>query len=469
MLFNSLQFAVFLPVVVVLAWGVRRSPRLRVLLLLAASYYFYMSWNWRYAGLLLFSTWVDYVVGLRLPRATSTAARRSLLWVSITANLGVLFFFKYFDFAWRGISEGLGALGVGVPVVSYGFLLPVGISFYTFQSLSYTIDVYRGELEPTRSFARFALFVSFFPQLVAGPIVRAKDFLPQLARTPVCDDVQAQHGVWLILVGLFKKICLADVLAATLVDAVFANPGGFGRLELLLAAYGYSFQIYCDFSGYSDIAIGAAALLGYRLPINFDRPFTALSLRDFWRRWHISLSTWLRDYLYIPLGGSRRGPVRTYGNLMATMLLGGLWHGANWTFVIWGAIHGGVLAIERFMSPGRPSTARRWGGDGLRWLVTFHVVVVAFVIFRCSSISDFAAFGGQFARAPMSSGAVPVLFVAALLVAVLIHFTPRGWQNDLWRAYRALPAGGQGALAACAVVLFAVLSTPQAPFIYFQF
>jgi len=470
MLFNSLQFALFLPVVVILAWSVRQSPRLRLGLLLCASYYFYMSWNWRYAGLLLFSTVVDYAVGLRIPRTSGQTSRRLLLALSVTINLGVLFFFKYFDFAWRGVSDGLGAFGLTLPSIAHDFLLPVGISFYTFQSLSYTIDIYRGELQPTRSFARFALFVSFFPQLVAGPIVRARDFIPQLARTPAFDDRAAQRGMWLILVGLFKKVCIADVLAATLVDAAFADPSRFGVVELLLAGYGYSFQIYCDFSGYSDIAIGSAALLGYRLPVNFNRPFVAISLRDFWRRWHISLSTWLRDYLYIPLGGSRKSSARTYANLLTTMLLGGLWHGANWTFVIWGAIHGGALAAERMIGLDRTSTHRvGFGGVTLQRVVTFHIVVVAFVIFRCDSLTAFATYLGCLFSAPLLTAGVSQLFILAMTIAIVTHFTPRDWAGQLALRYGHLSARLQGVIAACAIALFALLSTPQAPFIYFQF
>lgn len=469
MLFNSLHFAVFLPIVVMLAWSLRRSPRLRIALLLCASYYFYMSWNWRYAGLLLFSTVVDFVVGLQLARVRGHFVRRMLLWLSVSINLGVLFFFKYFDFVWGSVGGVLGGVGIETPSISHDFLLPVGISFYTFQSLSYTIDVYRGQLTPTTSFARFALFVSFFPQLVAGPIVRAKDFLPQLAKRVVFDDAAAQHGMWLIGVGLFKKICLADVLAATLVDGVFADPQRFGLIELVLAGYGYSFQIYCDFSGYSDIAIGAAGLLGYQLPLNFNRPFVATSLRDFWRRWHISLSTWLRDYLYIPLGGSRNGRGRTYANLLVTMLLGGLWHGANWTFVVWGAIHGGVLGIERMLGWGQASSRTENVPQWVRRLMTLHVVVFAFIIFRCESVGAFGVYMTRLFEAPLMLQAIPSLFVAAILLAVITHFTPRDWASRLGRRYGELTAGGQAVVATCAVMLFALLSTPQAPFIYFQF
>lgn len=469
MLFNSLQFALFLPVVVALAWMLRRSHVLRLAFLLAASYGFYMCWNWRYAGLLVGSTLLDFLVALQLARGNRAAVRKCLLVVSLAGNLGVLFYFKYFNFLYASAVDCATFAGWSLPRTAHDFLLPVGISFYTFQSLSYTIDVYRGKLQPTNSFIRFALFVSFFPQLVAGPIVRASEFLPQLQRAPVFDDRRAQRGLYLIALGLFKKICIADVLAATLLDRVYANPDGFGTVELLLAAYGYTFQIYCDFSGYSDIAIGAAALLGYELPINFNRPFLATSLRDFWRRWHISLSSWLRDYLYVPLGGNRGSRFRTQVNLMITMLLGGLWHGANWTFVIWGALHGAYLAIERALGiaplDDDAPRSRVW----VRRLITFHLVVVAFLIFRCDDVSVFWAFlSGLMALAPATES-IPVLFVIAMAAGVVTHVSPPRWGELILGGFLRQPAYRQGAVLAACMVLYAALSVPQAPFIYFQF
>lgn len=469
MLFNSLQFALFLPVVVALAWVLRRSHMLRLMFLLAASYGFYMSWNWRYAGLLVASTLLDFLVAQRLAGSHRPAVRKCLLIVSLAGNLGVLFFFKYFNFLYASAVDCAAIAGWALPRTAHDFLLPVGISFYTFQSLSYTIDVYRGNLQPTNSFIRFALFVSFFPQLVAGPIVRASEFLPQLDRAPAFDDQRAQRGLYLIVVGLFKKICIADVLAATLLDRVYADPAAFGTVELLLAAYGYTFQIFCDFSGYSDIAIGAAALLGYELPINFNRPFLATSLRDFWRRWHISLSSWLRDYLYVPLGGNRGSRVRTQVNLMITMLLGGLWHGANWTFVIWGALHGAYLAIERALGiapleEGAPRM-RIW----IRRLVTFHLVVVAFLVFRCDNVGVFWQYLSALVRVAPATESIPALFYIAMAAGIVTHISPPRWSELCVDGFVRQPAYRQGAVIAACMVLYSALSVPQAPFIYFQF
>ncbi len=470
MLFNSVEFALFLPIVVACAWWLRRSATARLTLLLAASYFFYMSWDYRYAALLAGSTVLDYFVGLALSKTQSRTSRRLLLTLSLAGNLGVLMFFKYFNFLWESAAVGMGAMGLEAPDWTHRFLLPVGISFYTFQSLSYTIDIYRGKLAPTRSLLKFALFVAFFPQLVAGPIVRASDFMPQLERQARYDEARAIRGFWLILIGLLKKICIADVLAATLLDDVFGNPLGASRLELLLAAYGYSFQIYCDFSGYSDVAIGAAAILGFNLPLNFNRPFMAVSFRDFWRRWHISLSTWLRDYLYVPLGGAKRGARRTYINLALVMLLGGLWHGANWTFVLWGALHGTFLIVERLLGKDCKDaedlpTATIW----LRRLITFHLVVLTFALFRCDSIETFGEYIGALI-APEALGApIPTLFVIALLAGVVGHLTSMEQVGRLIDRATRQPAFVQAAVASACLFLFTVLSSADAPFIYFQF
>lgn len=470
MLFNSIEFALFFPIVVACAWWLRRSASARLTLLLVASYFFYMSWDYRYAALLAGSTVLDYFVGLALPKTQSKTSRRLLLIASLAGNLGVLVFFKYFNFLWDSVAAGAGAFGFDAPNWSHRFLLPVGISFYTFQSLSYTIDVYRGRLTPTRSLLKFALFVSFFPQLVAGPIVRASDFMPQLETEARYDEARAIRGFWLILIGLFKKICIADVLAATLLDDVFGNPLGASRAELMLAAYGYSFQIYCDFSGYSDVAIGAAAILGFNLPMNFNRPFLAVSFRDFWRRWHISLSTWLRDYLYVPLGGARRGARRTLINLALVMLLGGLWHGANWTFVLWGGLHGTFLIVERLLgkdckdAEGLP-TATIW----LRRLITFHLVVFTFALFRCDSIATFGQFIGAFITPEAVGSPIPTLFVVALAVGVIGHLTSMAQVRRWIDRATNQPAFVQAAVASACLFLFAVLSSADAPFIYFQF
>ncbi|SVC07926.1 uncharacterized protein METZ01_LOCUS260780, partial [marine metagenome] len=340
-----------------------------------------------------------------------------MLWCSLGTNLGMLGFFKYADFFVDSFVDVLSDLGITVSATPLNIILPVGISFYTFQTMSYSIDIYRRVLEPTDRLLDFALFVGFFPQLVAGPIVRARDFLSQLA-TDDRSPIDTGRAIRLILGGLFKKMVLADVLAAQLVDGVFADPGGATGLETLLAVYGYALQIYGDFSGYSDIAIGIALLLGFRFSANFDQPYRALSLRDFWRRWHISLSSWLRDYLYIGLGGSRRGRARTMRNLLATMVLGGLWHGAGWTFVLWGALHGVGLVVERLVWPEPNATVGGRLGRAIRGLVTFHIVCVGWVFFRSvdleRAIEVFGALGGSWTSAPRLSLGVALLLLAGV-------------------------------------------------------
>ncbi len=347
MTFNSMQFVLFFTIVFLAYWrlGFRNQNRL----LLAASYLFYGWWDWRFLGLMLLSSSIDYFCGLGLGRTDDPSKRKRLLWTSMTANLVILGFFKYFNFFIDSLDSGLDRAGVDWLAPSLGIVLPVGISFYTFQSMSYGIDVYRRELKPIRSFFDFALFVSYFPQLVAGPIERATALAPQIT-TPRLrpDKTKVVEACSLILVGLVKKVVVAD-LAAEVANDVFSRSGEAGFFELLIGVYCFAIQIYGDFSGYSDMARGVSRLLGIELMENFKQPYFSATITDFWRRWHISLSQWLRDYLYIPLGGNRKGPRRTYINLGVTMLLGGLWHGAAWTFVVWGALQGLYLMGERAM------------------------------------------------------------------------------------------------------------------------
>ncbi len=376
MLFTEFRFAVFFAVVLGVYWTLR-SNRPRKLWLLAASYSFYAAWDWRFLSLVLLSTAVDFLVAAAMPTRTP-ATRRVLLWTSLTVNLGILAVFKYFDFFADSAVAFSNWLGLPVSTTALDLILPLGISFYTFQTLSYTIDVYRDKLAPTDSPVDFALFVCFFPQLVAGPIVRAINFLPQLSAARPWRDVRVRACLTLFLVGFIKKSCLADH-AAVAVDAVFSDPDLFGAASKWLAASLYSLQIYCDFSGYSDMAIASAGLLGFRLPENFTFPYLADSMREFWRRWHISLSTWFRDYLYIPLGGNRSGRARTTFNLLAVFFLCGLWHGAAWTFVLWGLFHGAFLVAERFVPIARAPRV-------LRHVYVVLVVVIGFVIFRSPDI-----------------------------------------------------------------------------------
>jgi alginate O-acetyltransferase complex protein AlgI len=464
--FNSPEFAVFFPVVLILYGYVFHRERMRDVILLVASYFFYMSWNWMYAGLILLSTVVDYCVGRMLAVEKRSRVRKAVLIFSLTANLGLLGLFKYFNF-FVDTAVGVGSLlGLNLSFVHHEFLLPVGISFYTFQTMSYTIDVYRRRIEYEPDFLKFAVFVSFFPQLVAGPIVRATQFLPQLHRTPLISSERFQSGLLLVFRGLTKKIVIADLLAALGVDAVFAAPAEYSSLTLLLALYGYSFQIYNDFSGYSDIAIGAARMMGYDLPMNFNRPYLATNVREFWTRWHITLSTWLRDYLYIPLGGNQGSKRTTTRNLMVTMLLGGLWHGAALNFVLWGAWHGLLLILARGRS--------RTGVDG-SWLRTigarilcFHLITFSWLLFRVDSLDILLDYLSGLAA--LSGGTVlQPAFFAVLLLASAAHFMPKAWLDAQLVRLTKLPVPIQGAGYATLLLVFSGLSLGTPAFIYFQF
>jgi len=391
-LFNSIEFLLFLPLVVYSTFLV--PARLRWALLLAASYFFYMSWRVEYALLILTSTVIDYFAALNIERSKNPRTRRAYLGLSLTVNLGLLIAFKYFNFISSSISSGLDLFGVPRNLPILDVLLPVGISFYTFQTLGYTIDVYRGKIAPERHLGIFALYVSFWPQLVAGPIERAQRLLPQLRATPPFDVTRAFSGFRLILWGFFKKLVIADRLALY-VDAIYNNPGLYHGPPVILATVFFAFQIFCDFSGYCDIAVGSARMLGIDLMENFRRPYFAASFSDFWRRWHISLSTWFRDYVYIPLGGNRARQHRWFSNLLTTFLLSGLWHGANWTFLAWGALHGFYLIAGIVLRPWRQSLAKSLGLPSyprllhaLRVATVFTLTCVAWVFFRARSVPD---------------------------------------------------------------------------------
>src|SRR2546429_1136849 len=381
MLFNTTQFFLFLAVVLVLFYAAPRP--LRKCILLAASYYFYASWNAKFIALLLTLTAIDYAAGLWLTRVPPGPRRRAVLIFSLAANLGFLGFFKYYNFLAANL-----ALALGRPAHSFflSIVLPLGISFHTFQSMSYVVDVYRGQQRAVSNPVDYALYICFFPQLVAGPIVRARNFFRDLWgwQPPSADDIA--RGVFLIALGLTKKMAFADQFAKV-ANEYFGNVAAHpGALAAWSGVFAFGLQIYFDFSGYTDMAIGMAKLFGFHFPINFRRPYLAASTTEFWRRWHISLSSWLRDYVYIPLGGSRRGAARTYRNLMLTMLLGGLWHGASWNFVIWGGYHGALLSLERMARGGRPP-----GQDRSRWYplqaaATFGLVLIGWVFFRAKDL-----------------------------------------------------------------------------------
>ncbi|QOY92301.1 MBOAT family O-acyltransferase [Paludibaculum fermentans] len=394
MLFDTPVYFFFLAVIVVAYWQLSWRPQ--NVMLLAASYFFYGWWDWRFLGLILISTVVDYHCAKYIADSEDPWRRRLLLSISLLLNVTFLGFFKYFNFFTDSFVVLLHSLGINyVPTLVLQIILPPGISFYTFQEIAYMVDVYHRKLPATRSLVDYALFISLFPHLIAGPIQRPDHLLPQVQKPRVFDSEKVFSGVMLILTGLFRKCVIADN-CGLLANAAFGGKLGDPNLAVLaLGTYAFAWQIYGDFSGYSDIARGSAQLMGFHFMVNFRQPYLATSLQDFWRRWHISLSTWLRDYLYIPLGGNRGGEAKTYRNLMTTMLLGGLWHGANWTFVIWGGIHGGGLAVERLLSrwtgadrkPEPSKQAALFSPKAWMWRVFwFHMVCLAWIFFRAQSI-----------------------------------------------------------------------------------
>ncbi len=474
MLFTSLHFFIFFVLVVVFSAILRRhAPRAEILFLVIASAYFYGQWSWKYLILIYITILTDFFLGLKCA-ATTTHPRR-FLFLSLLVNLGILVFFKYANFLIESGNQLLQLANSDIHFTTLDFLLPVGISFYTFQSLSYTIDICRGQLAPRRKLLDYALFVSFFPQLVAGPIVRAKEFFGQLDGQRQFTFSMAQSGLLLMLIGLVKKTVFADNLALV-ADPVFDAPAQYGSLATLLAMYAFAFQIYFDFSGYTDIAIGAARFLGFRFPKNFDHPYTALSIQDFWRRWHITLSRWLRDYLYISLGGNRHGPWKTARNLFLTMFLGGLWHGASWNFAIWGSLHGLYLAAEKLLRiPLRSGPTleqklhRTRLGRGFRWLLTFNLVCLAWIFFRASSFDDSLLMLSRLMHWE-SQAVTPAqwLTMAALSGFLALHWLGARYQ---WTARSDRMGTTEYVILSVAlVVLLAGFSVRESSaFIYFQF
>lgn len=489
MYFNSLQYLLFTAVIVATYWMLVEFRLLRLFVLLCASWVFYMSWSPLFILLIIGSTFLDYAMGLAIFRTERVGLRRFFLWVSMVGNLGLLGVFKYYDFfagaiadSFRNVAAGLAEWpGISLPFLTdaadsipfFNLVLPVGISFYTFQTMSYTIDIYRRQLEPTRSFLQFATFVAFFPQLVAGPIVRASEFLPQLRHRPRIDLEKVGHGLFLILAGLVKKVVFADYLAINLVDRVFDRPDAFTSLEVLVALYGYTVQIYCDFSGYSDVAIGTGLLMGLRLPDNFDRPYQSTNPAEFWRRWHMTLSSWLRDYLYFPLGGSRRGPIRSYVNLFLTLFLIGLWHGAAWTFVLYGTIHATAMVLHRFwvrMLKKDPDQVDSTATFVLKVALMFHFTVLSRILFRAKDLDNASAVVDQLLLGTTSVAQVAPTVWLAIGLAMAIHWTPKRWVVMIKEAFTALPAPVQGViLAAAGALLVEVATSDVVPYIYFQF
>lgn len=474
MIFNSFAFAVFLPLVLILYY---LSPfKWQNRLLLVASLIFYAWWDWRFLSLLGLTILIDFYVSHAVHRAPTKEKKKRWLLVTLISNIAVLVIFKYSNFFIDSATQFFSIFGYIAHPVFLDIVLPIGISFYTFMSMAYVIDVYRGELEPTPSLFDFALFVSYFPHLVAGPILRAPQLLPQLTHERRLNTQQVTDGISLIIIGLVRKVVIADLVAPT-VDAAFDNPAGMGSWDLVIAMWLFSIQLYGDFAGYSDIARGVSKLFGIELNLNFATPFFSQNITEFWRRWHISLSTWLRDYVYIPLGGNRKGKFRTYLNNLLTMLIGGLWHGANWTYVVWGLLNGIYLGVHKAYlditgkQPSRTLETARWTiATPFKIFFTFNVTAFAFLIFRAPNMSSAwtyieRMFSFDSGITQMGSTVFILPMVALFLLLDLSQYSGLGikiiHRSRLW--HRAVAFG----------VLFAIVLAAGAdnsvPFIYFQF
>jgi D-alanyl-lipoteichoic acid acyltransferase DltB (MBOAT superfamily) len=468
MLFPTLDFGLFFLVTFTVAWSLVRWPAWRIGFLIVASYIFYGFWDWRFCFLLLGSSAVNWLFGWLIFRERGKRRRRLMVAAAVAANLAVLGFFKYFNFLLTGLNTMLESVG-GRDIAYLSIVLPIGISFFTFHGISYVVDIYRGKLDRPATLPLMLLYIAFFPQLVAGPIVRASHFLPQLAKPADPNDIRATRAFLLILGGLFKKVVVANYLSTDFVDAIFFDPSRHGAFDLLLGAYGYAVQIYCDFSAYTDIAIGVAALFGYRFPQNFDQPYRAVGFSDFWRRWHISLSSWLRDYLYIPLGGNT-GDWRRYRNLMLTMLLGGLWHGAAWNFVIWGGLHGAMLVAEHAVLKQRKPANWPPGARIIGTIITFNLVCLAWIFFRSPDLGHAAEFLRGFGRVGQTEITATPFVLTLLFGGLAAQFLPPGRMAMFERAVERIPVPWQGAFVGAGIVGIASLGPlGVAPFIYFQF
>lgn len=467
MLFNSFIFLIFLGVVLPTFYLLPKKNQKNIFLLLS-SYVFYGYWDWRFCSLLLLSTIIDFYVGKALYKSEEKN-RKKLLFISLISNLGILFTFKYFNFFIDSFKSIADALNYNLDYLHLNLLLPIGISFYTFQTLSYTIDIYRKKLKPTNDFIDFALFVSFFPQLVAGPIERAKSIIPQLSKKLQPTKNQIKEGITLIILGLFRKVMIGDT-SGRIVDHIFNDVSEYKSIEIIAALLLFSIQIYADFSGYSHIARGTAKLLGVELMKNFEQPYLSKNITEFWRTWHISLSTWLRDYLYIPLGGNRKGTSRMYLNLMITMLLGGLWHGASWNFVIWGGLHGIYLAIHKAFFENTKSD-----GGLLKYvshtIFTYVLVTFTWLFFRATTIADTKNSLSKFINWEPSehSSIFITITLSYLVVTLFIDITERKYGHTSILKIKS-PGIALGILSALLfVTLTYMFQANPSPFIYFQF
>ena len=474
MLFNSLDYIIFLALAVVGFWLLANRQHGRIIFIFFASCLFYMAWHPTYIVLILASTVIDYVAGRRIYRAQDHRSKKAWLLVSLCTNLGLLGIFKYFNFFAQATSDVLHLFfGIEVKPFHLDVLLPVGISFYTFQTLSYTIDIYRGKLKPTDNFFTFGFFVTYFPQLVAGPIVRASQLLPQISKKIILKDKQVSDGLFLIITGLVKKVAIADFLSVNIVDRVFDNPDLYTSAEVVVGLYAFTMQIYCDFSGYTDVARGSAKLMGLELPENFARPYQSANPAEFWRRWHITLSSWLRDYLYFPLGGSRVGPIRAYWNLWLTMFLIGIWHGASWTFVFYALLQAGAMVAHRFFyrRAGRTrDTVDTWYVHVFKVFWALQFVVFSRILFRATSLQNAADVTGRLFTGGFSMAQVSTSVWLVLIGSFIAHYLPKEWFNMIRVWFMDLPAPAQGlALASAGFFLSLVATSEVVPYIYFQF
>ena len=490
MLFPTTVFALFFALVFTAHWGLVSFPRLRKAVLLSASLFFYGYWSWKFACMLLLSAMLNHAAAVRIDAAKVHQTRwRWVAW-TVSANLLILVIFKYTDFLWTrlcvplaiplctafGTTEQLLTLQENILPFIERIVLPVGISFYTFQALSYVVDVYWRKTPVANSVWDFANYLAFFPQLVAGPIVRAADLLPQMSKFPDWSvRIDTGRAATLILGGLFKKMVIANWLSENLADPVFAMPENYSGLDVLLGVYAYALQIYCDFSAYSDIAIGCALLMGFHFPINFHAPYFAVTLQEFWRRWHISLSSWLRDYLYIPLGGSRCGTWRMRFNLFLTFLLGGLWHGAGWTFVLWGAYHGAYLSLERLVRiglglPEKPSEHTPWGLALLGRIWIFQVVCFSWILFRSQNLIIVGDLLRNLTHWEQPNELFSITALGVLGVGFSTQFLDGLRLRRVWDRINGWPICIQGAVAAIVLtIILGIGPKGVAPFIYFQF
>jgi D-alanyl-lipoteichoic acid acyltransferase DltB (MBOAT superfamily) len=474
MLFTSGSYLIFLAIVFLLYWPVASNRWLRVIFLLAASYYFYALWNPRFLAVLFLISTVDFLTARSIGRTEKQKLREALLAVSVLTDVGALVLFKYFNFFSASFGDLLNKFGRPTSAVFLTRLaLPLGLSFITFRSLSYVVDVYRRTTKPTTNYFEYLTFVAFFPTVIAGPLVRAKELLPQFNKPATLSSEDGGRAIFLIILGLIKKIAIANFLANNLVDRVFDQPQLYSTIETLAAIYGYSLQIYCDFSGYTDIAIGSAILLGFRLPANFNSPYRAQSLIDFWRRWHITLSDWLRDYVYVSLGGLRKRRINLYRNLVLTFLIAGLWHGAAWTFVLWGGLHGLGLSVNHWWEARRRKNKRKPRQQ--LWIkivcivATFNFVSLGWVLFRAGSLRQTGEVLKRLGSMQFTTGnlATPVLLVLAL--GYIAHWVPLSALEKILAGWNWLPSPAQAVLILGVALGLYYVSSTNVQFIYGNF